>query len=104
MTLISILPTGLPGHHRIRNQRQGARAFDRGRHLPLMLGAIPGNAARDDFASFGDEVLEGRLILEVHLAVLFRAETADLLPAEPPPSAPFFLVPSVPTAAASCAS
>src|SRR5258708_37030900 len=104
MTLISILPTGLSGHHRIRDQRQGARAFDRGRHLPLMLGAIPGNPAWDDLPSFGDEVLEGSLILEVHLAVLFRAETADLLAAESSPSTPFFLVPSVSTAAASCAS
>ncbi len=69
-----------------------------------MLGAISGNPARDDFPSFGDKVLEGRLILEIHLAVLFRAETADFLAAEPSSSTSFFLVPSVSTAAASCAS
>src|SRR5678809_987940 len=100
MVVVSWKAGRLAVHHRVRDQRQAAGALDRHRHLPLVLGAVAGDAAGDDLAALGDEVLQGRLVLEVHLGVLLRAEAADLLAAEAAPSAALVVVhPAVPSAA-----
>src|SRR5262249_19305477 len=93
----------LAGNNHVGNERQTAGAFDRHRHLSLVPRAVSGDPPRDDLASLGDEVLERRLILKVHLGVFFRAEPADLLSTKAPPAA-FFLVETVSGAARPAAS
>src|SRR5689334_20958640 len=73
---------GLADHRVVGEHRQAAGALDGRGHLALVLGAVAGDAAGDDLAALRDEVLQGRLILEVHLGVLLGAEAAHLLAAE----------------------
>src|SRR5689334_7576702 len=73
---------GLADHRVVGEHRQAAGALDRRGDLTLVLGAVARDAAGDDLAALGDEVLQGRLILEVHLGVLLGAEAAHLLAAE----------------------
>src|SRR5689334_8629103 len=73
---------GLADHRVVGEHRQAAGALDGRGHLALVLGAVAGDAAGDDLAALGDEVLQRRLILEVHLGVLLGAEAAHLLAAK----------------------
>src|SRR6266849_5264096 len=92
MTFIAFSASGLSSDDRVGDERQGARAFDRHRHLPLVLGTVPGNAPGDDLPPLGHEVLERGLVLEVHPAVFLRAEPADPLAPEASASASLIVV------------
>jgi hypothetical protein len=70
---------------RVGQQRHEARALDRGREHPLMLGGSPGDAAGDDLAAFGQEILQQTVVLIVDIADAFRGETAYLATWETPP-------------------
>src|SRR5690242_20942676 len=89
---------GLADHRVVGEHRQAAGALDGRGHLALVLGAVAGDAAGDDLAALGDEVLQGRLILEVHLGVLLGAEAAHLLAAEAATATPLLVI--APSAAA----
>src|SRR5712664_2167085 len=69
-------------HHGVREQRHVAAALDGGGHLALVPGAVPRDAARDDLAPFGDEVLELGGVLVIHLEALVGAVPAHLAPPE----------------------
>src|SRR6266511_3718236 len=72
---------------RVGQDRQHAGALDGRRHLALVEGAVAADAARDDLAALGEEVLELTLVLVVDLQRLVGAETAHLAPAEAAPAA-----------------
>src|SRR6478609_6388896 len=76
MTCIAMLY--LLSSDRERHQRDHAGALDRDAHLALVLGAVPRDAARNDLAAIGDEVLQGLRVLVVDRHVLVGAEAADL--------------------------
>src|SRR5947209_17917866 len=71
-------------HHGVREERDVAAALDGGGHLALVPGAVPRDAARNDLAPLGDEVLELGRVLVVHLERLVGAVPAHLAPAESP--------------------
>src|SRR5690349_8467783 len=62
----------------VRQQREIARALDRGRELPLVERLRAGDAARDDLSGFGDVLLEDGQILVVDLLHILGGETAEL--------------------------
>ena len=45
-------------------------------YLPLMLGAVSGNPARDNLAALADEIAEGAGILVIDVYLLIGAEAA----------------------------
>src|SRR6266851_735468 len=92
MTFIAFSASGLSSYDRVGDQRQRAGALDRRRHLPLVLGTVPGNPPGDNLPPLGHEVLERGLVLEVHLAVFLCAEPADPLAAEASASASLVVV------------
>src|SRR3990170_3749033 len=67
-----------------RNQRHDAGLLDLDRQLPLVGRAGPRDPPGDDFAAFGNEVLEHVDVLVVDLQLLLGAETAELLPGVAP--------------------
>src|SRR5947209_5596119 len=71
----------------VGQQGDVAAALDGGRHLALVQGAVARDAAGDDLAALGDEVLEVGRVLVVDLEVLVGAVAADLAPAEAAPAA-----------------
>src|SRR5438105_8171507 len=73
-------------HHRVGEQRHVARALDGGGHFALVPGAVAGDAAGNDLAALGDEVLEVAGVLVVDLEVLVGAVAAHLAPAEAAPA------------------
>src|SRR5438105_4473920 len=85
MTFIS--PLLLVRHDGVREQRHVAAALDGGGHLALVQGAVARDAAGDDLAALGDEVLQVAGVLVVDLEVLVGAVPADLAPAEAAPAA-----------------
>src|SRR5262245_43970504 len=91
-------------HRRVvGDEGQAAGALDGHCHLPLVLGAVPGDPPRDDLPPLGDEVLQHRLVLEVGVAALLRAEAAHLLAAEAAASAALLVVATRAAAAESTA-
>src|SRR6188768_1233701 len=64
-----------------RQERDVARALDGEGHLALVARAVAADAARDDLAALGDEVLERLRVLVVDDQRLVRAVAADALPA-----------------------
>src|SRR5205807_9825902 len=89
-------------HHGVGEQRDLAAALDGGRHLALVPRAVPRDAARDDLAPLGDEVLQLRRVLVVDLEALVRAVPAHLAAAEAAPTAALLAAhaPPVPPVAA----
>ena len=63
---------------RVRNEREVARALDRGRQLTLMPRAHAAQAARQNLAVIGDEAAEGAIVLVVDEAHAALAEWAAL--------------------------
>src|SRR5262249_1017595 len=53
--------------------------LDRGGHIPLVPGAVPGNPPGADLAAIGDVLAEKARVLVVHVADLVLAERANLL-------------------------
>src|SRR5215831_13005051 len=74
------------GVGRERQQRDGARALQGVGQRPLMLGARPGDAARQDLAPLGQEPAEAADLLVVDVVDALDAERADLAvgPLRPP--------------------
>src|SRR5688572_8416223 len=62
----------------VGQQREVARALDRGRELTLVESLRARDAARDDLARLGDVLLERGQILVVDLLHAFGGETAEL--------------------------
>src|SRR5437762_5761772 len=62
-----------------RQQRDVARALDRRSELPLVLGAVAGDAVRDQLAALGDEVAEQPNVLVIDRYPL-GTEAANLPP------------------------
>src|SRR5512143_2512182 len=81
MTFIGLPLPDLRGGE--RDERHDAGFLDLHRQLPLVLGAGPRDAPRDDLPALGDEMLEHVHVLVVELEVLLRAEAAELLPHVP---------------------
>src|SRR5579871_6013420 len=73
---------GLLSRHREGHQRDHARALDRGGHLALVTRAVSRDAAGDDLAAIGDEVLQRLGVLVVDRDVLVGAEAAHLAAGE----------------------
>jgi hypothetical protein len=83
----------------VGEESHAAGALDGLGHVTLVQGAVPGDATGDDLAALGHEVLERRLILEVHDQVAVRAEAADLLAAEAAAAAALVVVTGATTVA-----
>src|SRR6185312_10643243 len=66
----------------VRQQREEARALDRGRQLTLVAGLGAGDAARHDLAVLGDVLAQGVEILVVDLLHVFGSEAAEFAAAE----------------------
>src|ERR1051325_7620034 len=66
----------------VRQQRQEARALDRGGQLALVARLGAGDAARHDLAVLGDVVAQRVEILVVDLLYVFGREAAELAAAE----------------------
>src|SRR3990172_409066 len=97
----------LRARHGVGEDGEHARALDGARDLPLVQRAVAADAARDDLAALGEEVLELPLVLVVDLERLVGAEPADLAPAEAATAAllaaavpPVFTVSTFPTISA----
>src|SRR5579864_3777628 len=65
-----------------RQQRDVAGHFDGAREPPLVRSADPGQAARDDLATLGNELREQAHVLVVDVLDFLDAELANLLAAE----------------------
>src|SRR5207237_9122217 len=63
---------------RVRQQRDRARTLERRRQRPLMPGARPGHAPRQDLASVADKAAQARYLLVVDVVDLLDAEGAYL--------------------------
>src|SRR5512135_3052484 len=61
------------------DQREDPRLLDLHRQLPLVLRAVPRDAAGDDLSPFGDELLDHVRVLVVDRELFLRAEAAELL-------------------------
>src|SRR5215211_4258239 len=92
--LLPFAGAGSAHQHRVGDEGHVPRALDRQRHLPLVLGAVPGDPPRDDLPPLGDEVLEGVLILEVDQLDLLGAEAADLLSSEAAAASALLVIPA----------
>src|SRR5687768_10571933 len=66
----------------VRDQREEARALDRGLQLALVLRLGAGDAARHDLAGFGQVLAQGVEILVVDLGHALGSELAELAAAE----------------------
>ena len=66
----------------VRQQREEARALDRGRQLALVARGGAGDARRDDLAVLVDEVLQQLDVLVVDPLDLLGGEAAELAAAE----------------------
>src|SRR5512140_1401768 len=61
------------------DQRENPRLLDLHRQLPLVLRAVPRDAAGDDLPPLGDELLDHVRVLVVDRELFLRAEAAELL-------------------------
>src|SRR5713101_8483124 len=75
-------PNLLVRHDGVRQERQVAAALDGGGHFALVPRAVARDAAGDDLAALGDEVLQVGRVLVVDLEILVGAVAAHLAPAE----------------------
>src|SRR5882724_4564800 len=66
----------------VRQQRQEARALDRGGQLPLIVRLGAGDARWNDSAILVDKILEQIDVLVVDLLDAFRGKAAELAPLE----------------------
>src|SRR6185295_13409055 len=91
-------------HRRERQQRDAARALDRGRQPTLVPRAVAGDPAGDDLPAIADEAPEHAGVLVVDADALLGAEPTHLAPAGAAPAARSAVVapapPSAPAAAA----
>src|SRR5688572_24082964 len=71
-----------PLFRRVRDERQLARPHQRHAQLPLVQGAGPGDAPRQDLGALGHERQQQPRVLVVDVVDLVAAELADLPPAE----------------------
>src|SRR6476646_9992951 len=65
--------------HGEREKRDVARPLDGERHLALVQGAVAADAAGNDLAALGNEVLERLRVLVINEHGLVRAELANAL-------------------------
>src|SRR5712691_5411266 len=63
----------------VGKQRHLTRVLDRGRHVPLVPGAVPGNPPGADLAAVRDVLAEQACVLVVDVGDPLLAEDADLL-------------------------
>src|SRR5512140_3261162 len=61
------------------DQRENPRLLDLHRQLPLVLRAVPRDAAGDDLPPLGDELLDHVRVLVIDRELFLRAESAELL-------------------------
>src|SRR5947209_17560787 len=87
----------------VRNQRDLARALDRGLQLALVHRAGARDAPRQDLAALGHERSDQLHVLVVDVVDLVRAELADLATAEQRAALSLFLVARFLVAAAAAA-